>query len=145
MPGVTAGEFLTVNREWGSGDELTLNIPLQTKIHQRASVSVQESRAPDGSPVAQDVMHYDYLALTHGPLVFATTLIDGYKSAETLLMRRESLEQAVEIVSVQLGAELRLHSQGREPLTFTPYFATGGRQDGAWRLTWMQIAWDERA
>ncbi len=70
IPGVGAGEFLTVNREWRSGDELTLNIPLQTKIHQRASFSVQESRAPDGSPVAQDVMHYDYLALTHGPLVF---------------------------------------------------------------------------
>lgn len=145
VPGVGAGEFLTVNREWRSGDELILDIPLQTKIHQRASFSVQESRAPDGSPVAQDVMHYDYLALTHGPLVFATTLIDGYKSAETLLMRRESLDQAVEVVSAQLGAELRLCSQGREPLTFTPYFATGGRQDGAWRLTWMQVAWDERA
>ncbi len=72
------------------------------------------------------------------PLVFAATLIDGYKSAETLLTSRESLDQSVEVVSSQWGPELRLRSQGREPLTFTPYFATGGRQDGAWRLTWMQ-------
>jgi DUF1680 family protein len=142
IPGVSAGEFLTLNREWRGGDELTLTIPLRPKIHQRASFSVQESRAPDGSPVAQEVMHYDYLALTHGPLVFATTLIDGYKSAETLLMRRDALDQAVEVASSQSGPQLRLRSQGREPLTFTPYFATGGRQDGAWRLTWMQVSWN---
>ena len=37
-----------------------------------------------------------------------------------------------------------VQSQGREPLTFTPYFATGGRQDGAWRLTWMQVSWSDR-
>ncbi|WP_198683018.1 glycoside hydrolase family 127 protein [Peristeroidobacter agariperforans] len=141
IPGIGAGEFLTVNREWRSGDELILNVPLQPKIHQRASFSVQESRAPDGAPIAQEVMHYDYLALTHGPLVFATTLIDEFKSAETLLMQRDSLEQAVEVVNAQSGPELRLHSQGRKPLTFTPYFATGGRQDGAWRLTWMQVSW----
>ena len=137
IPGVGAGEFLILNREWRAGDELTLSIAMQPRIHRRASQSVQESRAPDGSPVAQEVIHYDYLALTRGPLVFATTLIDGYKSAETLLMHRESLDQSVEVV----GPELRLRSQGREPLTFTPYFATGGRQDGAWRLTWMQVSW----
>jgi hypothetical protein len=22
-----------------------------------------------------------------------------------------------------------------------PYFAAGGRHDGAWRLTWMQVVW----
>ncbi|HEY5760787.1 MAG TPA: hypothetical protein VIU34_33400, partial [Steroidobacter sp.] len=141
IPGVSAGEFLTLNREWHAGDELTLNLPMQPRIHRRASQSVQESRAPDGEPITQEVMHYDYLALTYGPLVFATTLIDGYKIAETLLMSGESLDQAVEVVSPQSGPELRLRSQGREPLTFTPYFATGGRQDGAWRLTWMQVSW----
>jgi DUF1680 family protein len=145
IPGVAAGEFLTVNREWRSGDELTLSIPLQPKIHQRASFSVQESRAPDGSPIAQEVMHYDYLALTRGPLVFATTLIDGFKSTETLLMHRDALDHAIEVVSSTSGPELRLRSQGREPLTFTPYFSTGGRADGAWRLTWMQVSWSELA
>jgi DUF1680 family protein len=141
IPGVGAGEFLTLNREWRAGDELTLSIGMQPRVHQRASQSLQESRAPDGSPVVQEVMHYDYLALTYGPLVFATTLIDGHKSTETLLMRRDSLEQSVEVVSSERGPELRLRSQGRDPLTFTPYFATGGRQDGAWRLTWMQVSW----
>lgn len=145
IPGVGAGEFLSLNREWRAGDELTLALSMQPRIHQRASQSVQESRAPDGSPIAQEVMHYDYLALTHGPLVFATTLIDGYKSAEMLLMRRESLDRAVEVVSSPSGLELRLRSKGREPLTFTPYFAIGERQDGAWRLTWMQVSWSDPA
>jgi hypothetical protein len=54
-------------------------------------------------------------------------------------MSRDSLDQAVVVV----GSELQLHSHGREPLTFTPYFATGGRQDGAWRLTWMQVSWKD--
>ena len=141
ITGARAGEFLTLNREWRARDELTLDISMRPRIHQRASQSVQESRAPDGAPIAQEVMHYDYLAVTYGPLVFATSLIDGYKSAETLLMGRESLDGSVEVVPSQWGPELRLHSLGREPLTFTPYFATGGRQDGAWRLTWMQASW----
>lgn len=141
LTGARAGEFLTLDRQWRAGDELTLDISMRPKIHQRASQSVQESRAPDGSPIAQEVMHYDYLAVTYGPLVFATPLIDGYKSSETLLMSRESLDRSVEVVPSQNAPELRLHSLGREPLTFTPYFCTGGRQDGAWRLTWMQVAW----
>ena len=45
---------------------------------------MQESRAPDDAPVRQEVMHYDYLAVTRGPLVYATGLIDGYKIEETL-------------------------------------------------------------
>lgn len=138
---VRAGEYLTLDREWRAGDALTLDLAMSPRVHQRTSQSVQESRAPDGELVAQEVMHYDYLALTYGPLVFATSLIDGYKSTETLLMSRESIDEAVEIVTSQWGPELRLRSQGREPLTFTPYFATGGRQDGAWRLTWMQVSW----
>ena len=34
----------------------------------------------------QEVLHFDYLAVTRGPLVYATGLIDGYKIEETLRM-----------------------------------------------------------
>lgn len=135
------GTLLSIDREWRSGDEVTLDIVMRPVIHRRSSNSVQESRAPNGSPITQEVMHYDYLALTRGPLVFATSLIDGYKSSETLLMRSDAMEHAVEVTTSLSGPELRLRSEARDPLTFVPYFYAGGRHDGAWRLTWMQVTW----
>ena len=38
----------------------------------------------DGSPVAQQVLRYEYAAVTCGPLVYSTALIDGFKFDETL-------------------------------------------------------------
>ena len=90
-------------------------------------------------------MHYDYMAITRGPLVYATSLIDGYKSAETLLIRAGAgpgdLIEEVPALETGVAPVLRLHTSGRAPLTFVPYYAAGGRHDGAWRLTWMQIVW----
>jgi DUF1680 family protein len=133
--------FAVIEREWRAGDEIVLQFAMRPIIHRRVSHSVQESRAPDGEPIAQEVMHYDYLALTRGPLVYATSLIDGYKSAETLLIGKVEGELIEEVPAAEAGGAptLRLHASGRAPLTFEPYFAAGGRQDGAWRLTWMQV------
>jgi hypothetical protein len=38
------------------------------------------------------------------------------------------------------GPAIRMTLGYREPLTFLPYYEAGGRDDGAWRLTWMQRA-----
>jgi uncharacterized protein len=38
------------------------------------------------------------------------------------------------------GPAIRLNLNDRPPLTFLPYYEAGGRQDHAWRLTWMQLA-----
>jgi hypothetical protein len=134
-------EFAVIEREWRPGDEIVIQFAMRPMIHRQISRSVQESRAPDGAPIAQEVMHYDYLAITRGPLVYATSLIDGYKSAETLLISNADRELIEEVPAPKAGAAptLRLHASGRAPLVFEPYFAAGGRQDGAWRLTWMQV------
>ena len=109
-------------------------------LHEKAQRSVQESVAPDGAPVAQEVMRYDYVALTRGPLVYATGLIDGFKAEETLRLGENPV---LELASAPQGFEgpaIRMTLGYREPLTFLPYYEAGGRADGRWRLTWMQRA-----
>lgn len=128
-----AGDYVRLDRCWQSGDKVVLMLPMRPVVHRAARCNVQESLAPDGSPVAQQVMRYDYLAITRGPLVQATGLIDGYKLTETL---RFDGEPEVE----EADGMLLLKPQGRAPIPFTPWFSAGARRDGSWRLTWMPLA-----
>ena len=128
-----AGDYVRVDRRWQSGDRVTVVLPMRPTVHYSVQRNVQESLAPDGSPVVQQVMRYDYLAITRGPLVQATGLIDGYKLVETL---RFSGEPEIE----EKDGTLLLKPEGRAPLPFAPWFSAGGRRDGAWRLTWMSLA-----
>lgn len=128
-----AGDYVRLDRCWQSGDKVVLMLPMHPVVHRAARRNVQESLAPDGSPVAQQVMRYDYLAITRGPLVQATGLIDGYKLTETL---RFDGEPEVE----ETDGVLLLKPQGRAPIPFTPWFSAGERRDGSWRLTWMPLA-----
>ncbi len=170
--GVDAGEqgvarrgYVALDRTWQKGDEISLAFAMPPVLHARASRNVQESKGPAGEPVSQEVMHYDYVAITRGPLVYATGLIDGFKAEETLCLQdsnspdrnnpdrnkpdrnspagRLSNTPLLELVEAPPGFEgpaIRMNVVGRAPITFTPYFEAGGREDGAWRLTWMQLA-----
>ena len=130
------GDYVRLDRRWQSGDRITLALPMCPTVHRAMRRNMQESFAPDGSPVAQQVMRYDYLAITRGPLVQATGLIDGYKLNETL---RFEGEPEVE----ERDGALLLKPQGRAPIPFEPWFSAGGRRDGIWRLTWMPLAPEE--
>jgi len=92
--------------------------------------------------VRQQVMHYEYVAVTRGPLVYASDLIDGYRTGETLRLSAAPVEQWLQVAHEDNGEgpEIHLHSQERGPLTLVPYYRAGGRVDGAWRLTWMSLA-----
>lgn len=129
----SAGDYLRLFRHWRSGDRIGLWLPMSPAVHRATQRNVQESLAPDGSPVAQQVMRYDYLAVTRGPLVQATGLIDGYKISETLRFDGPPPMEEVD------GAVL-LKPLGRAPIRFEPWFSAGGRRDGSWRLTWMPLA-----
>lgn len=136
-----AGTYMRVEREWGSGDEIVLELPMLPRLHHRANRNVQESRAPDGSPVSQQVLFYDHAAISRGPLAYATGLIDGFKTAETLRLPQTPPQQWLE--TLHTGAEgptIRMRLDYRPPLDFAPYYRAGGRHDGAWRLTWMPLA-----
>ncbi len=135
------GTYVELKREWRAGDEIALAFPMEPVLHERSSRSVQESVAPDGLPVAQEVMRYDYIALTRGPLVYATGLIDGFKMEETIRIPGSSA--VLEMVKPPpgfAGPAIRLTLGYREPLVFLPYYEAGGREDGTWRLTWLQRA-----
>ena len=139
---VSAGAYFPIQREWRGDDVITLSLPMRAQLHFRTQTSTQESRAPDDSPVRQEVMHFDYLALTRGPLAYATGLIDGYKIEETLRVPAPSDPTWIEAVPAagEQGVDLRVAPLGRPALLFSPYYRAGGRRDRTWRLTWMPLA-----
>lgn len=134
------GCYLVIDRLWQPGDVVRLQLPLRIALHERRHRNVQESRAPDGSAVHQTVLDLGYVALTRGPLVFATALIDGFKTGETVRLPQAPLDHWVSEVADSAVPTLRMALGYRAPLDFQPYFLAGGREDGAWRLTWLSLA-----
>jgi DUF1680 family protein len=134
--------YVHVERDWQPGESLVLQLPMPPRLLHAALRNVQESRAPDGSPVAQQVLFHPYVALARGPLVYATGLLDGYKTSESLLLP-EPAESAVAEIDPAPGSaapRLRLAPLRRAPIEFVPAFLADGRRDGGWRLTWMPLA-----
>lgn len=141
------GTFVALKRHWQENDEIALHFPMLPVLHEKSSRNVQESKAPDGLPISQEVMRVDYVAITRGPLVYATGLIDGFKMAETIKLAGSGAKPLLEVTETPTGFEgpaIRLNLGYRAPLIFLPYFEAGGRNDGAWRLTWMQVAGAEQ-
>jgi hypothetical protein len=136
------GAYAQIERTWRENDVIALSFPMRPRPHRRTNRNVQESQAPDGSYVSQEVLHFDYLAITRGPLVYATGLIDGYKTEETLRVDIAPSDAWLEAVPTTNGhgPDVRLRPVGRPPLIFSPYYRAGGRRDHSWRLTWMQLA-----
>ena len=140
---VAAGAFFAMQREWHKDDVISLSLPMRPQLHFRAHSSTQESRAPDDSPIRQEVMHCDYLAVTRGPLAYATGLIDGYKTEETLRVPAPtdpSWLETLPAIDAAEGPDVRVAPLGRPALVFSPYYRAGGRHDRTWRLTWMPLA-----
>ncbi|HEY4080844.1 MAG TPA: beta-L-arabinofuranosidase domain-containing protein [Burkholderiaceae bacterium] len=139
------GTNVQLERNWREGDEITLTLPMAIRTHRRMHQNTQESRAPDGSAVHQQVLHQHWLALSRGPLVYATSLIDGFKTEETI--RPPEAHEAPESTWLrELPAEpddegptIEMSLGYRPPLNFWPYYRAGGREDGAWRLTWLSL------
>lgn len=137
--------WISLAREWRAGDRVSLRFATPVVLHRRQSRNVQESRAPDGSPVRQQVLQYDYAGFTRGPLVYATALIDGYKHEESMRLPAAATSEWVHSHTAAEDAaivELDVGFDGRAPLRYLPYFMAGGQQDGAWRLVWMSLAPD---
>lgn len=141
---VAHGQYAVVEREWHAGDRLMLRLPMQARVERRDNRNVQESRAPDGHAVRQEVLCQRYAAIVRGPLVYASDLIDGFKTEETIRLpdgpADEWLLSDPVSRSAADGPTIHLKLGYRAPLAFTPYYRTGGREHGAWRLTWMPLA-----
>ena len=142
-----AGGYARVEREWQAGDEITLQLPMAPRLHRQVNQNIQESRAPDGSPVRQLVLRQAYVGVSRGPLVYATPLIDGYKTEETVRLEQDAGHDGLSEgpAGVAGGRSVFLHPCGREPLELVPYYRAGGRQHGSWRLTWLSVAPDSES
>lgn len=136
---IKPGGWLVLRREWQAGDEIRLDFPMTPVARRQSNRNVQESFDPDGAPVRQEVLRFDYLAVTRGPLVYATGLVDGFRVEETLRAGDVLLED-VGVVEGFEGPAVRLSAPERAPLLFVPYYEAGGRRDGAWRLTWLSLS-----
>ena len=136
------GTFASIEREWKAGDEIALDFPMGPTLHRKTHRNIQESVAPDGASVRQEVLRFDYVALTRGPLVYATGLIDGFKIEETMRLASAPRLEMVDVPGCE-APSIRVHVEGRAPLMFNPYYEAGGRQHGLWRLTWIQAAGEE--
>jgi len=134
------GTYATIERIWQTGDKIEIEFPMPPRTHRQVSRNVQASRAPDGSPIAQEVMRYDYVAIERGPLVYATGLIDGFKPEETIRMPRDPKFEVLPPAGDDEAPTIRWHLVGRAPIDFVPYYRADGRSDGAWRLTWLNLA-----
>ncbi|MGQ0383864.1 MAG: glycoside hydrolase family 127 protein [Gammaproteobacteria bacterium] len=135
--------YAVLRRRWSAGDVVALELPMKPVLHRRATLSVQESRTPDGAPVQQEVMRYDYAAVTRGPLVYATGLIDGFKAAESIRLPNDPTAEPLAPATTPAGftgPALCLAPEGRAPFVLLPYYEAGGRMDGAWRLSWLPLA-----
>ena len=139
---VAPNSYATLQRQWRAGDVITLQFSMPPQLHTRTNRNVQESRAPDGSAVSQEVLRFDYAAVTRGPLVYATGLIDDFKIEETIRLPadRSALFEVLDAPAGHDGPAIRMNLGCRAPLMLLPYYEAGGRIDGAWRLTWRQLA-----
>ncbi len=138
---VRPGSYACIQRLWQAGDCVTLVLPMPPLLQRKSLHNTQESRLPDGSPVRQEVLHHEYGAITRGPLVYATGLIDGFKTEETIRLTAKA-GAGLELLPCAAGQApvIRLSPEGRAPLDFHPYFGADGRRDGGWRLTWLSLA-----
>ncbi|MCD6115909.1 glycoside hydrolase family 127 protein [bacterium] len=133
---IVKGNYLKFLREWKRGDKVVLNFPMRLHIHKKIEREVYRSK---------DIYRIDWVALTRGPLVYATNgLIDG-KEREKLFnitegINPEKLFSACPTPSGFNGPAFQLTLPNKNPIMFLPYYEAGGRFAGRWRLTWLQTA-----
>lgn len=129
-------------RPWCGEHLVTLELPMTARWHRRVHENVQVSRAPDGSPVEQTVLSHAYVAVTRGPLVYATGLIDHFKTEETVRAPQALVERPAPDGSADNAPAVDMVLGYRPDISFEPYYRAGGREHGAWRLTWLSLAPD---
>ena len=77
------------------------------------------------------MLHFDYLAVTRGPLVYATGLIDGYKIEETLRVPAPTDATWLETVPAAGAAKARICASRRSAVRRSCSLPTIARVDVA--------------
>jgi DUF1680 family protein len=129
------GSYLRLERQWDSGDEVSLEFPMSPRVHRRTQSAINNKT---------DILGVEYFAVSRGPLAYATGLIDGYKKTDTVRLPEENPERLFHETPAPQGFDgpaLALDLPGRTPIVYLPFYEAGGRSPGNWRITWLQAAW----
>jgi DUF1680 family protein len=130
---IRAGSYYTLNRTWDKETDVVIDFPMPLQIVQKSEHAI----VPQGTT---DIYRVGWFSLMRGPLVYASNgLIDGVDREKNFHLTAANIESSFKPAGGQ-GYELTV--QGQKPLLFLPYYEAGGRQAGAWRLTWMQYQID---
>lgn len=86
----------------------------------------------------QEIVREDYACIVQGPFVFATGKLDGFASEFTVRLPQLNPNSVLDVVDSET---IVLRQAGCKPIRFEPFYRAGGRSDGAWRTTWMRVAW----
>jgi DUF1680 family protein len=135
-PDVVPGRYARIERAWRGGDTVVARFPMKLRVLRNA-FAVTHSK--------EEINRMDYMALARGPVSYATGLIDGYKQVETVRMPKSNPEARFMRCKTPAGFDgpaFQLKPPGRNPIVFLPYYEAGGRSAGAWRATWISVAWE---
>lgn len=132
---IVTGEFFSVQRVWNKGDKIEIHFPIELKVSRK----LEYVNAPQGGKAIYQV---EWFFLARGPLVYACKgLINGQDREKTFLLPEKGQEAyfiPVVVPSGFHGPAYELKLPGQNPLLFLPYYEAGGKEPGAWRLTWIQ-------
>lgn len=132
---IISGTYCKIDRQWKSKDVVEIQLPNELKIIYKS----ENADAPQGG---KSMYNVDWFALTQGPLVYAVDgLIFGTEREELISLPHTNPESAFTMVGASEGSEgktFELKIPNKKSLIFVPFYKAGERQDGAWRLTWLQ-------
>lgn len=130
-----SNEFCKIERKWKSKDVVEIHFPLSLNVVHKTELI----KAPQST---RDIYSVDWYALRRGPLVYALSdLIFGAEREEIVRLKDVNPESAFKEVpgsGDHNGCEYHLDVPGKKPLVFVPYYRTGDRKEGVWRITWLQ-------
>jgi DUF1680 family protein len=128
-------EFCKIERKWKSNDVVEILFPLTLDIVHKTEIV----KAPQST---RNIYSIDWYALRRGPLVYAlSNLIFGSEREEIIQLKDTDPESVFEqrpVSGSRAGVEYQMNVPGKEPLVFVPYYRTGDRKEGVWRITWLQ-------
>lgn len=132
---VKPGSFYKIERKWKNKDVVDIEFPIELKVIRRTErIEVPQSK--------DNIYAVNWAALTRGPLVYALDgLINGTEREEIIKLDSNNPESSFKEIAQSgnnKGVEYQLDIPGMKPMIFMPYYRTGDRKEGSWRITWLQ-------
>jgi uncharacterized protein len=132
---VKAGSYFSLNTKWGKSNIVEISFPIELKLLEHSEFAT----APQGTA---DIYRVNWLAVTRGPLVYATNgLINGEDREKAFHVSAKDalgLFKPIHSTAGVEGQSYQMMTPGMLPLQFLPYYEAGGRTPHTWRLTWIQ-------